>query len=524
LDVKDSGSSKILADSENNKIGLKTSVRKVVDHLKASKSSQIGNIISGKYNYKGLFPYEMFVYLYNWKEVELRPSGLINCGNSCYANAVLQCLTFTPPLSAYLLQRLHSKTCEKNEWCFTCEFESLILKTKEGNSPLSPVRILSRIQNIGSSLSHGREEDAHEFLRYAVDTMKSVCLKEAGAKASSSLGEETTLIDLTFGGLLRSKIRCARCGVKSERDERMMDLTVEIEGDVRTLEEALRKFTGTEILDGVNKYQCSRCKSYEKARKKLTILEAPNVLTIALKRFQSGKYGKLNKSIQFPEILDLAPYMSETTDTSPIYRLYGVIVHLDISNAAFSGHYVCFVKNVQNKWFNIDDSMVKPVELDRVLLSKGAYMLLYARCSPHAPKSIRNSIIPQDTRKPKNPAYKSRPQRSGIDLYNDRPIIEDDSSSENSSSIFSESSSGDSCSTEASTRDSVTTDDYFDQIMGEFGKIFYGQSDSDTSSSSSYPSPPFSYSEGSKHNSSRCRADIYSGVAIRRSSTSKRRD
>ena len=29
-----------------------------------------------------------------------------------------------------------------------------------------------------------------------------------------------------------------------------------------------------------------RCKSYEKAKKKLTILEAPNVLTIALKRFQ----------------------------------------------------------------------------------------------------------------------------------------------------------------------------------------------------------------------------------------------
>ncbi|KDO81149.1 hypothetical protein CISIN_1g0011341mg, partial [Citrus sinensis] len=28
------------------------------------------------------------------------------------------------------------------------------------------------------------------------------------------------------------------------------------------------------------------CKSYEKAKKKLTIVEAPNILTIALKRFQ----------------------------------------------------------------------------------------------------------------------------------------------------------------------------------------------------------------------------------------------
>lgn len=37
-----------------------------------------------------------------------------------------------------------------------------------------------------------------------------------------------------------------------------MDLTIEIGGDIRTLEEALDKFTCTEILDGENKYNCSR--------------------------------------------------------------------------------------------------------------------------------------------------------------------------------------------------------------------------------------------------------------------------
>lgn len=128
-----------------------------------------------------------------------------------------------------------------------------------------------------------------------------------------------------------------------------------------------------------------RCKSYEKAKKKLTIIEAPNILTIALKRFQvcckngltlylvsvpylivclpctnlqSGKFGKLSKSIQFPEILNMVPFMSSTSDTSPIYRLYGVVVHLDIMNASFSGHYICYVKNIQNKWFEVDDSSV----------------------------------------------------------------------------------------------------------------------------------------------------------------------
>lgn len=51
--------------------------------------------------------------------------------------------------------------------CFTCEFESLILQSKETKSALSPKGILSQLQNNGSQLGNGREEDAHEFLRFA---------------------------------------------------------------------------------------------------------------------------------------------------------------------------------------------------------------------------------------------------------------------------------------------------------------------------------------------------------------------
>lgn len=47
-----------------------------------------------------------------------------------------------------------------------CEFEGLLLKAKRGESPVSPFGIVSQLQMIGSQLSKGREEDAHEFLRY----------------------------------------------------------------------------------------------------------------------------------------------------------------------------------------------------------------------------------------------------------------------------------------------------------------------------------------------------------------------
>lgn len=49
-----------------------------------------------------------------------------------------------------------------------------------------------------------------------------------------------------------------RCHGKSKQFERIMDLTVDINGDVGTLQEALTRFTATEILDGENKYLCTR--------------------------------------------------------------------------------------------------------------------------------------------------------------------------------------------------------------------------------------------------------------------------
>ncbi|KAK4387696.1 Ubiquitin carboxyl-terminal hydrolase 16 [Sesamum angolense] len=250
------------------KSGTDPSARRVMDQFRASNFSRHGTLgaENGITRYEGSFPYELFVKLYTWKERELRPSGLINCGNSCYANAILQCLTFTPPLTAYFLQGFHAKASsgQKKEWCFTCEFETLVKNAKEGKSPVSPSRMLSHMQHIGSHMGSGKQEDAHEFLR---------------------------------------------------------------------------------------------CNSYEQAEKKLRVSEAPNVLTIALKRFQLGTFGKLNKAVKFPEVLNLAPYMSGTSDKCPIYQLYGIVVHLDVMNSAVSGHYVCYIKNNEGRWFKADDSM-----------------------------------------------------------------------------------------------------------------------------------------------------------------------
>ncbi|MED6209045.1 hypothetical protein PIB30_050843 [Stylosanthes scabra] len=86
----------------NVRNGLKTSMQKVVQQFRGSKESRsVENEMA--------FPYELFSDLYCYDEVKLFPFGLTNCGNSCYANAVLQCLAYTRPLTCYLFQGFHTK-------------------------------------------------------------------------------------------------------------------------------------------------------------------------------------------------------------------------------------------------------------------------------------------------------------------------------------------------------------------------------------------------------------------------------
>lgn len=83
-----------------------------------------------------------------------------------------------------------------------------------------------------------------------------------------------------------------------------------------------------------------------------------NGIIINLSVMQSGKFGKLNKRVTFPDVLDMAPYMSGKGDIPPVYRLYAVVVHVDMLNASFFGHYICYVKDSNGVWYKIDDSKV----------------------------------------------------------------------------------------------------------------------------------------------------------------------
>uniref|UniRef100_A0A665UP51 Ubiquitin carboxyl-terminal hydrolase n=1 Tax=Echeneis naucrates TaxID=173247 RepID=A0A665UP51_ECHNA len=183
-----------------------------------------------------------------------------------------------------------------------------------------------------------------------------------------------------------------------------------------SIQSCLHQFTSVELLMGNNKLLCESCterrqkqlhkrmeKIYTSARKQMLISSLPPVITLHLKRFhQAGmNLQKVNRHVDFPLILDLAPFCSASCKNLAagervLYSLYGIVEH---SGSMRGGHYTAYVKvrapqrkveqhhrnlsgareasvSSQGQWVYVSDTTVQTVPESRVLNSQ-AYLLFY---------------------------------------------------------------------------------------------------------------------------------------------------
>ncbi|GMH24189.1 hypothetical protein Nepgr_026032 [Nepenthes gracilis] len=338
------------------------------------------------------------------------PLGLKNLGNSCYLNSVLQCLTYTPPLASFCLKNQHSSLCDsasqpdKKRDCPFCILEKRIVRSLSSDLALdSPAKIVSCLRIFAEHFRCGRQEDAHEFLRYVIDACHNTCLQlnklqQQCRKGANGCGEESnngsTVVKEIFGGALQSQVKCLSCGAESNKVDEIMDINLDVLHS-NSLKEAMQNFFQPEILDGGNKYKCEKCKKLVKARKQMSIFQAPNVLVIQLKRFEGIFGGKIDKAIAFEEILALSSFMCKASeDPHPEYRLFGTIVHSGFSPE--SGHYYAYVKDAMGKWYCCNDSFVTVTTVQEVLSEK-VYILFFTRTNQR-PVPGHTSFVPNVVR------------------------------------------------------------------------------------------------------------------------------
>ncbi|ETW84138.1 cysteine protease, partial [Heterobasidion irregulare TC 32-1] len=297
-------------------------------------------------------------------------AGLNNTGNTCFLNSALQCLLHTPPLLHALIA--HKKEhCRVKGFCMICALRYVMTEAHTGKKrSFTPFSVTSRLQTIAQHMRRGRQEDSHEFLRYAIDALQKSCLAGYPSKIDPKQAE-TTWVHNIFGGKLRSRVTCRDCAYNSDTFDSMLDLSVDIYG-LGSLRDALRKFVAVDYLKGSDKYKCEKCKRHVVAEKHFTIHEAPVALTVHLKRF-SPLGRKIGHAIRYDERISLAPFMSDG-QFGPSYSLYGVISHA--GGGPNSGHYFAHVKAANGQWYEMNDDSVTrhggaPTSL------KNAYILFY---------------------------------------------------------------------------------------------------------------------------------------------------
>lgn len=356
-----------------------------------------------------------------------KPKGLLNVGNTCYANAVLQCLLSTAlthalidPAASKIFRRYSSNPTlleeevksisseedrrddsssrrrkrsdkvlrDKCKW-LTRELKAITVEFHQnkrtgtasssssdwmnmlssmriwGSSPVvNPGAITKHPDRLSPCLRPYQQEDAHEFLRALLSTL---VMNGQNRKLSS-----------LFDGLLESTVTCQGCQCPSNTRDRYMDLSLDIDQPhVKTLTDALEDFTSSEMLDGDNRVFCSPCGMKQPAKKALRLATAPSILVCHLKRFALDEYGRLirvNKQIQFAERLQIGAYMSKVNKSKPPpYELVALLVHQGTS--CDSGHYIAFCKHA-GEWFQCNDSIVERVDI-KTVLAQQAYILVY---------------------------------------------------------------------------------------------------------------------------------------------------
>ncbi|NWH41447.1 UBP42 hydrolase, partial [Chloropsis hardwickii] len=309
----------------------------------------------------------------DWRQKRRPGAGLYNLGSTCYLNVVLQCLTYTPPLANYLLSRQHSQFCHQQGFCMMCVMEAHVRKVLYSSaSAIRPRAVIRGLKFIGE-FKPDIPGDAYEFLRCTLSAMHRACL--SGSRDLDISSQETTIIHEIFGGFLRSRVTCLSCKTVFDFYKVFLDILLKIKG-ASSLTIALEEFVKPKDMDGRKFFKCSKCKEKVAASKMVTVHHAPRVLTVCLGRADDRTSRKLSQVVEYPESLDLQPYMSDPPGEPLLYSLYAVVVHT--GQTCLGGHFFCYTKVSNGEWYKMNDVSVESCGIHTVL-GQQAYLLFYTR-------------------------------------------------------------------------------------------------------------------------------------------------
>jgi len=358
--------------------------------------------------------------------------GLKNQGATCYMNSLLQTLFFTNQLrKAVYLMPTEGDDASKS---VALALQRVFYELQFSDKPVGTKKLTKSFgwETFDSFMQH----DVQELSRVLLDNMES--------KMKETCVEGT--IPKLFEGKMLSYIKCKHVDYMSSRTEPFYDIQLNVKGK-KSIHDSFQEYITQETLEGDNKYDAGQ-HGLQDADKGVMFLNFPPVLHLQLLRFQYDHTAdtniKINDRFEFPERLDLDPYLQTADKADPAeYILHAVLVH---SGDNHGGHYVVYLNPHganHSKWCKFDDDVVsrctkqEAVEHnfgghDDDMLVKhctNAYMLVYIRSSHLSTvlENVAENIIPDTLharlQEEKRVEVQRRKERNEAHLYMNIQVV-----------------------------------------------------------------------------------------------------
>ncbi|XP_063245769.1 ubiquitin carboxyl-terminal hydrolase 45 isoform X2 [Prinia subflava] len=316
------------------------------------------------------------------------------------------------------------KEASRSESSFDADSEASESESASKQTALSPPRSVS-----GVNVSHPNPKTPHSKPSDSKEEMISSAISKLSFCDSVNEDKKSSCGDPALGLSNNSMFSVGKSSLSQNPQNAFQTLSQSYITSSKecSVQSCLYQFTSVELLMGNNKLLCESCTErkqkyqkktistekkmegvYTNARKQLLISSVPAILILHLKRFhQAGlSLRKVNRHVDFPLILDLAPFCAASCKNvmdgaRVLYSLYGIVEH---SGSMRGGHYAAYVKvRTSSKkllehisttktvlglkeamgasggqWVYVSDAHVQMVPESRVLNAQ-AYLLFYER-------------------------------------------------------------------------------------------------------------------------------------------------
>ena len=362
--------------------------------------------------------------------------GLINLGQTCYMNSVLQCFSNLYPITNYFLNpkrreyiKQYMEAAEKKEdsllyFAYIELLDNLWKGTP--NQPYSPINFKKRLEKLNPLFAPNTPGDSKDFVNFLIMRLhEELNLIEQNPNAkfinnfenndidpfnenqvlnaflSNFAQNQYSVMSRYFYGITQGQFECQGCKMKLlQRGIRMSPIKYNFENffflefpldEVRknvaeqnNMLSYYQNINQVNIYDCFNYYQkintiigyCEKCKIDNAQINSKNMIYSPSIILMLI--FNRGKGIQFNIKIDFPEKLDISNIVIK--NSNQFYELQGVVKHFG-DNSSY-GHFLSYCRSgipmFHDNWYCFNDQTVVEANNWQDIVDNGdTYILFY---------------------------------------------------------------------------------------------------------------------------------------------------